>query len=678
MSDTFFASKLRQQRRRENREATAAQNEFNAQNPVAGPSRIPLAPLAIPNHAPAAFYPGYFPPPVYYPPVYYPPGPPVFYPPNPLPLAPNFVYPPYYLPPPPPQYYFPMLPRGGVPIQPPHWAVEQVPGVDRRVQPPYAAVNRTPREPRTRASGSPTHPSVLPLNGLRRDIRQASPHLQRHAARSFNQTASQTQTPTSRDHRDKRRRTQRIQSPLQQRNRPDRSPTLSDNGQNPEERISFVPRLLFRNEQVNNHQTGLPADVFGPRQMDLDQPRSPPTPPNRPNHRPSRPPLPRSPLGSPHRRNQARGSYGRQPHPTKPDLLWCTKQSHWVHKSRFSEIFLQCDSCRNKRRAREALQRAEREAQRAARQLAGLVDPPDHPPQPPNHENPPEPPNNNNPPPVRLPPLSELAISPEDRDLIKDVRNKIMAISLESCTECHERWFDLNVIDGVCSKCRVRSNNKFKYRDCNEMNPGSIPGPEDLPPLTQMEEIMISPVHALVSLYQIRGGQFKYSGHCCNFVRDTAVTHNKLPLLPQECDVIVMRRRGVDQTTNEDIHQDFRVRRRVVQKWLEYLKEHHPTFRNQIQVDFDRLANLPEDGSIRDQLRTVDSRDLSDDPDEGPPESEGNSADGTEHQPHISNGFVPNINSRSTEIEQLRAAASHHNDPVILTMPFVHATTQSF
>ncbi|KAK6969634.1 hypothetical protein R3P38DRAFT_3497903, partial [Favolaschia claudopus] len=77
---------------------------------------------------------------------------------------------------------------------------------------------------------------------------------------------------------------------------------------------------------------------------------------------------------------------------------------------------------------------------------------------------------------------------------------------------------------------------------------------------------------------------------------------------------------------------------------------------------------------IRDQLRTVDSRDLSDDPDEGPPESEGNSADGTEHQPHISNGFVPNINSRSTEIEQLRAAASHHNNPVILTMPFVHAT----
>ncbi|KAK6997273.1 hypothetical protein R3P38DRAFT_3624561, partial [Favolaschia claudopus] len=54
--------------------------------------------------------------------------------------------------------------------------------------------------------------------------------------------------------------------------------------------------------------------------------------------------------------------------------------------------------------------------------------------------------------------------------------------------------------------------------------------------------------------------------------------------------------------------------------WLEYLKAHYPTFRNQIEVDFDRLGSLPGDGSIWDQLRTVDSRDLSDEPDIGPPE----------------------------------------------------------
>ncbi|KAK7037004.1 hypothetical protein R3P38DRAFT_2444736, partial [Favolaschia claudopus] len=72
----------------------------------------------------------------------------------------------------------------------------------------------------------------------------------------------------------------------------------------------------------------------------------------------------------------------------------------------------------------------------------------------------------------------------------------------------------------------------------------------------------------------------------CNFARDTAVTHNKLPLLPEECDVIIMRRTGVDETTHEDIHQDFRVRRHVVQKWLEYLQAHHPTFKERmVEVD---------------------------------------------------------------------------------------------
>ncbi|KAK7034111.1 hypothetical protein R3P38DRAFT_2471427, partial [Favolaschia claudopus] len=64
------------------------------------------------------------------------------------------------------------------------------------------------------------------------------------------------------------------------------------------------------------------------------------------------------------------------------------------------------------------------------------------------------------------------AVSAEDRVLMQNVRTKIMEISLESCNECHERWFDLDALNGVCSKCRVNSNNKNKYRDCNNMNPG--------------------------------------------------------------------------------------------------------------------------------------------------------------------------------------------------------------
>ena len=123
---------------------------------------------------------------------------------------------------------------------------------------------------------------------------------------------------------------------------------------------------------------------------------------------------------------------------------------------------------------------------------------------------------------------------------------------MESCDFCHEEWFDLDVTDGKCKKCA--KNNKWK--PANNM----YPGPDlDLPPLTQMEEMMISPVHTLVQLWQVRGGQTKYTGLICNFPRNQSMFIHKVPLLPEECDVIIMRRKGVDAQTNAEIYQDFQV-----------------------------------------------------------------------------------------------------------------------
>ena len=100
------------------------------------------------------------------------------------------------------------------------------------------------------------------------------------------------------------------------------------------------------------------------------------------------------------------------------------------------------------------------------------------------------------------------------------------------------------------------------------------PGPDpDLPPLTQMEEMMISPVHALVQLWQICGGQTKYTGHIYNFPRNQSTFVHQVPLLPEECDVIIMRRKGVDAHANAEIYQDFRVRRGVLCTWLQYLEQ---------------------------------------------------------------------------------------------------------
>src|SRR5438552_3984019 len=110
------------------------------------------------------------------------------------------------------------------------------------------------------------------------------------------------------------------------------------------------------------------------------------------------------------------------------------------------------------------------------------------------------------------------------------------------------------------------------------MYPGPDP-PTHLPKLTQIEEMLIAPVHALLQVWQVRGGQTKYTGHTCNFARENAVINAKVPLLPEQCDVIVMRRTGISEQ-NEQIFQDFRVQQHAIQQWLLYLEENHPTFQS--------------------------------------------------------------------------------------------------
>jgi hypothetical protein len=48
-----------------------------------------------------------------------------------------------------------------------------------------------------------------------------------------------------------------------------------------------------------------------------------------------------------------------------------------------------------------------------------------------------------------------------------------------------------------------------------------------------------------------------YLGHICNFPRNTAKFISKVPLLPEESDILVMFRKGVDAHSNAEIYQDF-------------------------------------------------------------------------------------------------------------------------
>jgi len=122
--------------------------------------------------------------------------------------------------------------------------------------------------------------------------------------------------------------------------------------------------------------------------------------------------------------------------------------------------------------------------------------------------------------------------------------------------------------------------------------------------------------------------------------------------------------------TDAVIYQDFRVRRHAIQQWLEYLVQHHPTFQSrQVTVDYNRLNQLPVDGSVHDRLRTMENEQMEDAfLNTGPPEATDDAA--PKNQTHYSRQVLCQI----CTIDRLkrntcRQAAFQVDEPVILTMP---------
>lgn len=102
-----------------------------------------------------------------------------------------------------------------------------------------------------------------------------------------------------------------------------------------------------------------------------------------------------------------------------------------------------------------------------------------------------------------------------------------------------------------------------------------------------------------------RGEQYRYKGHVISLLKDIGTLYRKLPLLPQDLDVIILRPRNqTDQPhMKRQFQKEFRVRRAAVQTWLEYLHEHHAGYRD-IAIDEQSLSQLPSDGNIAADLIT--------------------------------------------------------------------------
>jgi len=153
--------------------------------------------------------------------------------------------------------------------------------------------------------------------------------------------------------------------------------------------------------------------------------------------------------------------------------------------------------------------------------------------------------------------------------------------------------------------------------------------------------MLISPVIPLISIYKLPHGQYGYSGHVINLPQDVSGFINSLPCHPSELDIILVKNPGMSQS-----HHDFRVRRSVVFRALQFLIANNIYFKS-ITINPDNLSLLPDDdGIFTVHILTIEYNS----------ESAFNNPDNTEdsNNDHLTTTFIPGNYQSNTEEENIR------------------------
>jgi hypothetical protein len=209
--------------------------------------------------------------------------------------------------------------------------------------------------------------------------------------------------------------------------------------------------------------------------------------------------------------------------------------------------------------------------------------------------------------------LDQPALADGDIAYIAKFYTELAKVKMETCNTCNRCWFDLKVFQNECEVCR-KERQHFSglpdwvplYGAANNMDPGLMP--PELPTLIRTEEMLLARVHVFIEVRQYRGVQYKYRGHVCHFAVNSGRVFSRLPVLPQDLDILILKPPPVigedEDAINRQFRKDWKVRRHVVVQWLLHLKAHHPGYAD-IAIDEEAISSLPVDGYVDHLLPTV-------------------------------------------------------------------------
>ena len=121
--------------------------------------------------------------------------------------------------------------------------------------------------------------------------------------------------------------------------------------------------------------------------------------------------------------------------------------------------------------------------------------------------------------------------------------------------------------------------------------------------LTMVEEMLLSPIQPIMSVFRFPGGQLVHKGFVANFSQNLGELCKFLPHLPENVSVIIIKK----QAQNHN-NEDFKVNRERVFACLSFLCENNDQYKTHgIEISLSNLALLPEEW-IPDNIKTLIAR----------------------------------------------------------------------
>jgi hypothetical protein len=173
--------------------------------------------------------------------------------------------------------------------------------------------------------------------------------------------------------------------------------------------------------------------------------------------------------------------------------------------------------------------------------------------------------------------------------------------------------------------------------------------------LTMIEEMLISPILAIMSVFRLPGGALINRGFCANFTQDIEPLCKTLPRLTKDLPVLILKKKDQQNNTKQ-----FIVNRHRVEICLEFLCNNNPQYKiHGIKFDRDRLNGLPLNEVPSDLPEQIDRDNLNIDEilvDQGPQIHENSDSNDIDTDYHA---FIETENDEPLQIDNIKNSINY-------------------